>query len=411
MQTLRNASITSVPGFRASGIYCGIKPDPQRLDLAVIVSENPASAAAVFTTNRFKSAHILYDQEVLRTSASAIRAVVINSGCANACTGARGVENARETARAAAEAAGLPPDSVLVMSTGVIGVQLPMEKILAGIPQAVGALSADGGHAAERAIMTTDTRPKEAAVRVALPDGREVTIAGMAKGAGMIHPNMATLLAVIATDARIAPELLQKMITKAADASFNRISVDGDTSTNDTLLLLAAGGPDAPAIVADDAAAVQAFMRGLKKVAARLAKKVVMDGEGASKFIAIRVKGARTAEEARRAANAIATSCLVKTAFFGEDPNWGRILSAVGNSGIEVDPARTDLYFLNSVGKRLQLVSAGTPLNYDEGQAHEMLTGRKVGVLVNLRLGHGRSVVWASDLSYDYVKINAHYRT
>jgi glutamate N-acetyltransferase / amino-acid N-acetyltransferase len=410
-EKIRRPAITCVPGLRASGVHCGIKPDPASPDLAVIVSESPATAAAVFTVNKFRSAHILYDEEILSRHAHEIRGLAINSGCANACTGELGLQNAARVAETLAREAGLPTHSVLVMSTGVIGVQLPMDKILSGIMDAVAQLSYDGGHDAERAIMTTDTKPKEAGIRVHLSNGRTLTIAGMAKGAGMIHPNMATLLAVMAINARIAPPLLQRMVKKAAEASFNRISVDGDTSTNDTLLLLANGGPEAQEITSEEPETLAGIQRGLNLVARHLAQKIVMDGEGASKFISIKVLGARTDAEATCAAKAIANSCLVKTAFFGEDPNWGRILTAVGYSGIETDPAKTDLFFTGSGGAHFQLVSDGTPLDYDEGKAHELLTARRVGVTVDLHLGRGKSVVWTSDLSYDYVKINAHYRT
>ncbi len=411
IEKINDASITSVPGIRATGVHCGVKPDPNLLDLAVIVSDTPAAAAAVFTTNRFQSAHIQYDEQVLRQHAKEIRGLVINSGCANACTGEQGVQNARTTAERLAQEANLPSHSVLVMSTGVIGVQLPIDKISAGIKRAVKDLTPEGGHLAERAIMTTDTKPKEAGVQVHLPSGHVVTIAGMVKGAGMIHPNMATLLSVIATDARVAPDLLQDVVKKAVNVSFNRITVDGDTSTNDTLLLLANGNISAPTITRDEPGDLLWFTRGVKKVARILARKVVMDGEGASKFIEIRVQGAWTDQDALRAAKAIGNSNLVKTAFFGEDPNWGRILAAIGYCGIDVDPLLPDLFFSGAKGKKLQLVAAGTPLKYDEHEAHLMLTARKVGVVVDLHIGNGHAVVWASDLSYDYVKINAHYRT
>lgn len=411
IEKIEDASITSVPGIRATGLHCGVKPDPNLLDLAVIVSDTPVAAAAVFTTNRFKSAHILYDQEILGKSPAEIRGLVINSGCANACTGDEGMQNARISAQALEREANLPDHSVLVMSTGVIGVQLPIDKISAGIARAVQELTPTGGHLAERAIMTTDTKPKETGVRVHLPSGRVVTIAGMVKGSGMIHPNMATLLSIIATDARVAPDVLQEVVKKVANVSFNRITVDGDTSTNDTLLLLANGSVAAPTISKNESSDLLWFTRGVKTVARILARKVVMDGEGASKFIEIRVQGARTDQEALRAAKAIGNSNLVKTAFFGEDPNWGRILAAIGYSGIEVDPQKPELFFLGAKGKKLQLVAAGTPLPYDEHEAHMILTARKVGVLVDLHLGHGKAVTWASDLSYDYVKINAHYRT
>ncbi|HMF33317.1 MAG TPA: bifunctional glutamate N-acetyltransferase/amino-acid acetyltransferase ArgJ [Candidatus Lokiarchaeia archaeon] len=411
MEKLPDPAITAVQGIRAFGLHCGIKPDPTLMDLALISSDTPASAAAVFTTNQFKAAPVLYDQEILSLHASEIRAILINSGCANACTGELGMKNARREAEAVASAINVPADSVLVMSTGVIGVQLPLEKIEAGIAEAAPQLSLEGGHLAARAIMTTDTVPKEVAVAVDLPNGSRITIAGIAKGAGMIHPNMATLLVCIATDASVDPVLLQDIVREAADVSFNCITVDGDTSTNDTLLLLANGGAGSPEIIKDDPDTCAEFTQAVCKVARTLAHKIIKDGEGASKFITIHVKGAQTNEDAKRAAKSIANSALVKTAFFGEDPNWGRILCAVGYSGIEVDPMQTDLFFIGADGKTLQLVAQGQPLDYDESEAHEMLTGRKVGVIVDLHLGNGKAKVWSSDLSFKYVEINAHYRT
>jgi glutamate N-acetyltransferase/amino-acid N-acetyltransferase len=259
--------------------------------------------------------------------------------------------------------------------------------------------------------MTTDTVPKEVALSVSLGDGSKITVAGMAKGAGMIHPNMATLLSMVVTDATVDPELLQEIVREAADGSFNCITVDGDMSTNDTLLLLANGAAGAPAITKDDAESYNEFKDAVCKVARKLAKKIVSDGEGATKFIDIHIKGALSDQDAKRAAKSVANSALVKTAFFGEDPNWGRILCAVGYSGIEVDPSQTDLFFKVPHGKKLQLVSQGQPLEYDETEAHEMLTGRKVCVIVDLHLGPGEAKVWASDFSFKYVEINAHYRT
>jgi glutamate N-acetyltransferase/amino-acid N-acetyltransferase len=401
---LADGSVTSVPGFLAAGVACGIK-DPGDLDLALVAAERPCAAAGVFTRNRFAAAPVIYDREILAADPSKVRAVVINSGCANACTGEEGLADTRKMAALAARNLGCPPSAVLVMSTGVIGVRLPMDRLRDGIPAAAQALSADGGEPAARAIMTTDTRPKACAVRTWIR-GRPVTVGGMAKGAGMIHPNMATLLALIVTDAMASPQVLQAILRQAVARSFNAISVDGDTSTNDTLLLLANGQAGYPGV--GDAAASDAAIltEAVEAVATHLAKAIVRDGEGASHFVTIVVHGAADDADAHRAAMAVARSPLVKTAIYGGDPNWGRVLCAVGYSGAEVDPARACLWFGD-----LALVEGGRPLDYDEERAAQALREPEVTIRVDLGLGQGQATVWTCDLTHKYVDINAHYRT
>ncbi len=397
-------SITSVPGFRAAGVHCGLKAGDE-LDLALVVSEVPCQAAAVFTANRVQAAPVLWDKEVLAISPEGVRAVAINSGCANACTGEQGLRDAQQMVRQVALALGTGPHGVLVMSTGVIGQRLDMEKIGAGIRAAVEALSTEGGHEVARAIMTTDTRPKEIAVQGEIA-GRRVTIAGMCKGAGMIHPNMATLLGLILTDAAIAQPLLQRALRQAVEASFNRITVDGDMSTNDTVAVLASGLAGNREVKAENAPDYAEFLEGLTFVATELAKGVVRDGEGATKFIEVQVRGARTEAEARQAAMAVATSNLVKTAIYGKDANWGRVICAVGYSGVEVDIERLSLWFDD-----LHLVKDGQPYNVDEERALEILSQDEVAITVDLGQGEAEATVWTCDLTHDYVTINAHYRT
>ena len=397
-------SITSVPGFRAAGVHCGLKAGDE-LDLALVVSEVPCQAAAVFTANRVQAAPVLWDKEVLAISPEGVRAVAINSGCANACTGEQGLRDAQQMVRQVALALGTGPHGVLVMSTGVIGQRLDMEKIGAGIRAAVEALSTEGGHEVARAIMTTDTRPKEIAVQGEIA-GRRVTIAGMCKGAGMIHPNMATLLGLILTDAAIAQPLLQRALRQAVEASFNRITVDGDMSTNDTVAVLASGLAGNREVKAENAPDYAEFLEGLTFVATELAKGVVRDGEGATKFIEVQVRGARTEAEAKQAAMAVATSNLVKTAIYGKDANWGRVICAVGYSGVEVDIERLSLWFDD-----LHLVKDGQPYNVDEERALEILSQDEVAITVDLGQGEAEATVWTCDLTHDYVTINAHYRT
>ena len=403
-----------VTGFDAAAVAAGIKKSGAP-DLALVASRVPCRAAAVFTRNLFPAAPVIFDRQLLAFNNESIHAVLINAGCANACTGPEGTANARLSAEQVALHLGAHEHSVLVMSTGVIGVQLPMDKLLPGIPQVVEKLAPDGWEAAAAAIMTTDTRPKLATRTVTLGEAT-VTLTGMAKGAGMIHPNMATMLSVIATDTAIAQPVLQQALTEANAVSFNRISVDGDTSTNDTAIVLANGlaGNDEITGLNSDAYAV--FVIALIDLCTELAQALVRDGEGVTRFVTVRVQGAASNAEAHQAANTIATSPLVKTAFFGGDANWGRILAAVGRAGIAVQPERCALFIdggpdADSRSGALQLVVGGVPLAYSEETATAIFAQPEIDVLVDLGLGDGAATVWTSDLSYEYVRINGDYRT
>ena len=404
---ISDGSITSVPGFRAAGVACGLKKTGAA-DLALLVSATPCTAAAVFTTNQFQAAPVLYDRALVAANPTGLRGVAINAGIANACTGTQGDRAAAQMAALAEQCAGCPPGSMAVMSTGVIGQQLAMDKIETGLRLAAQALASDlaAGHSAARAIMTTDTRPKEHALRVRLADGSAFTLAGMAKGAGMIHPNMATLLCALVSDAAVAPELAQAALREAVEASFNMVTIDGDTSTNDTALLLCNGIAAAPAIIDSASEAYLAFRAGLTELLVALAQGIARDGEGATRFVAITVQGARSRAEAKQAAMSVATSSLVKTAIYGQDANWGRILCAVGYSGITLEPARVSLWLGD-----LELVRAGEPFDLDEARAAAILAANDIPIVVDLGQGEASATVWTSDLSHDYVSINAHYRT
>ncbi|MBX3052140.1 MAG: bifunctional glutamate N-acetyltransferase/amino-acid acetyltransferase ArgJ [Caldilineaceae bacterium] len=402
-----------VLGFDAAGIACGVKKSGAP-DLALIASRLPCKAAAVFTQNAFPAAPVLYDRALLGMNPDAVHGVLINSGCANACTSVQGNVNAKRMAEAAEKALGSSDNSVFVMSTGVIGVQLPIEKIEAGAPQVAAQLTPTGWEAAARAIMTTDVFPKWAS-RQAEIDGVTVTVTGISKGAGMIHPNMATMLGVLVTDVHISQPLLQQALAETVNRSFNRISVDGDTSTNDTVIVLANGAAGNAEITDADSPAYAAFVAALEGASAELAKLIVQNGEGVTKFVTVQVQGAASDADAHRAANAIATSPLVKTAFYGGDANWGRILCAVGYSGAAVLPENAALYIApgepQAANPELQLVTAGTPTNYAEKDAAAIFAQRDVTVRVALGLGSGAATVWTCDLSHDYVTINGDYRT
>ncbi|MDE0181528.1 MAG: bifunctional glutamate N-acetyltransferase/amino-acid acetyltransferase ArgJ [Caldilineaceae bacterium] len=401
-----------VTGFDAAGIHCGIKPTGAP-DLAMIASPTACRAAAVFTQNAFPAAPVLYDRELLRTNPDGTHAVVINSGNANACTSAEGNANARRMAEAAEKSLGSTDNTAFVMSTGVIGVQLPIGVVEAGIPQVAAELRPDGWEDAAAGIMTTDVFPKWASSQAEI-GGSTVTITGIGKGAGMIHPNMATMLATLATDANIAQPLLQKALASAVSGSFNRISVDGDTSTNDTVLVLANGAAGNAEIV-EEGADYEAFLQALTEASAELAKLIVRNGEGVTKFVTIQVEGAVSDDEAHQVANSIAKSPLVKTAFFGHDANWGRILCAVGYSGATVDPTKAHLFIAagqpQDGNAELQLVDAGTPTDYAEEDASTIFAESEISARVSLGLGEGAATVWTCDLSYEYVSINAEYRT
>ncbi|MBI5669597.1 MAG: bifunctional glutamate N-acetyltransferase/amino-acid acetyltransferase ArgJ [Chloroflexi bacterium] len=402
-------TISRVPGFQVAGVACGLKKNGA-LDFTLIVSDTPCTAAGVFTTNQVKAAPVLVDMERLKRNPDRIRAVAINAGCANACTGQQGIDNALQTARWVAERIGCAEDEVLVMSTGVIGTQLPMDKIRRGIDLAVESLSENNWETAARAIMTTDTRPKMASVNVATENG-PYTVAGIAKGAGMIAPNMATMLGLLVTDAYQSPASLEVLLRQAADASFNRIVVDGDMSTNDTVLLLANG--QVGVIEASAAALPDAVL----SVSRKLAQNIVRDGEGATKFITVHITGAPDNETARIIANTIATSPLVKTAFFGNDANWGRIVAAAGRAGIPLQPEKLSLWITpgEEYGTRLDsllLFEQGMPTHYSEQQAAAIMSKPAVSIYLDCgSMGNGCATVWTCDLSHEYVSINADYRS
>lgn len=396
-----SGGVTAPLGFKAGGTVCGIKKN-QLPDLAIIYSEVPAEAAGIFTTNQVQAAPVILSKEFLKKGKA--QAIIANSGNANACVGAAGLEAARRMAAAAGKALNIPMDSVLVASTGVIGVALPVEKIEKALAEKADFLSDTGSPAAARAIMTTDTFPKEAAVEIEL-GGATVRIGGIAKGSGMIHPNMATMLGFITTDAKIEQTLLQKAIAAAGERSFNRITVDGDTSTNDTLFILANGlAKNPPLTTANND--YQTFVQALTEVCLELAKMIARDGEGATKLVEIKVAGARSEAEAVKVGKAVATSNLVKTALFGEDANWGRILAAVGYSGVTIDPDRIHIYLGD-----LSVYQKGTGLVFDEAKAKEILSGKEILIKIDLGDGAAAASVWTCDLSYDYVKINGSYRT
>ena len=407
-------TITAVKGFKVAGVHCGLKKD-DKLDFALIVSETPCSAAGVFTTNQVKAAPVLVDQERLKHHAHHIRAVAINTGCANACTGQQGIDNALQTARWVAERIGCDENQVLVMSTGVIGTQLPMDKIKRGVDLAVDSLG-DDWESAARAIMTTDTRPKLASWTNS--GSVPYQIMGIAKGAGMIAPNMATLLSLIVTDAEIASYNLQALLNFCVDQSFNRIVVDGDMSTNDTVLVLANGASGAEINPVSDAKRPSQFQAHLLAISRMLARDIVSDGEGATKFITILVDGAPNNESARQIANCIATSPLVKTAFYGGDANWGRIVAAAGRAGVPLQLKRMRLwiapgeaYFYDENGSHLLLFEYGLPAAYNEEQATDMVRHSSVTVLLDCGMGEGTATVYTCDLSHEYVSINADYRS
>lgn len=400
------SGITVPKGFLASGVHSGVKKN--RRDLAIIFSEKQAKAAAVFTNNVVKAAPLLVDIEHLKKADGAARAVVVNSGNANACTGEKGLEDAYRMAALGGEILGVPTEQVLVSSTGVIGVTLPMDKIEKGIKDACGALLQTGGREAAEGIITTDTVIKEDSVKIDL-DGNDAAIGGIAKGSGMIHPNMATMLCFITTDAAINKELLKEALNEVNQDTFNMISVDGDTSTNDMVVVLANGEAKNPVIDKKDPL-YDKFKYGLYTVCESLAKKIVWDGEGATKLLEVVVENAGTKEDARKAARKVTESNLVKTALFGEDANWGRVMMAVGNSGAAFNPERVDI-FLESARGREQMMALGMGLNFSEEKAFELLQEKEVRIVIDFKDGDHSSTAWGCDLSYDYVKINADYRT
>ena len=404
ISAIEAGSATSPGGFAAAAAHAGLKPNGA-LDVALLVSATSCATAGVLTKSALRAAPVIYDAEMLADRPGRIRAVAMNARVANACTGAAGLEAARAMARAAEEAAGLPPQTVLVLSTGVIGVPLPVDKVSRGLREAAAKLSPEGGVDAARAIMTTDTRPKHVAVRLETPGG-PITIGGMAKGAGMIHPDMATLLAVVTTDAVSEPGTLRPFWKRVADRTFNAISVDGDTSTNDTALLLANG--HAGIDPSRDGATWKLFEEAVTDVARALALAIVEDGEGATKRLEIQIVGAQTEAHAREVGRAIARSTLVKTAIYGGDPNWGRVLAAAGVAGVALIADRITLQAGTSNGW-LTLASGGATARADAAQARAIFEQKAIRLRLDLGLGRSEAVVWTCDLSPDYVRINSDY--
>jgi glutamate N-acetyltransferase/amino-acid N-acetyltransferase len=395
-----SGGITAAAGFLASGVAAGIKASGA-LDVTLIVAEGDASAAAVFTLNQVQAAPVVLSRRHLESSGGRLRAVIVNSGCANACTGTQGMAAAQATVAAVAALVGCPTDQVLVCSTGVIGVDLPTEKVISGAAAAHAALGRDGA-AAARGIMTTDLAPKQHAVEVATASGT-FRVGGIAKGAGMIEPNMATMLAFMTTDAAVSPALLDRAVREVADRTFNAITVDGDSSTNDTFAVLASGTSG----VAIDEASYGDLVAGLEAVARALALAIVRGGEGATKVVAIRVTGAATTAEAKKAAKTIANSLLVKTAIHGADPNWGRLIAAAGRSGATFVLDRA----LVEVGP-LVLFRNGQPFDDQAPAAARYLRQAELELRVDMGTGgSGEAVVWTCDLSAEYVRINGEYRT
>jgi glutamate N-acetyltransferase/amino-acid N-acetyltransferase len=399
-------SEASLPrGFRFAAVACGLKKTGA-LDLAILASDLPATAAAVFTQNLVVAAPVLICKQHLRASEGRMRAVVVNAGNANCATGPEGHAAAERTVAEAAKRLGCTPQELFVCSTGVIGVELPVEKILRALPKLSRNRRPSARSFAEvsLAICTTDTRPKTAAASLKMA-GRRIHLAGCAKGAGMIHPNMATTLAFVVTDAAIAPALLQRTLKEVTARTFNSITIDGDTSTNDTLLVLANGAAGAPAI-RSGTAAHRAFSAALEDVCRSLALQIVADGEGAQRVIEIEVRGAKTESAARRIAETIATSPLVKTAFAGGDPNWGRIFAAAGRSGVRFDPAFVDITMAG-----IPVLRRGRPLDFNERAASNKLLAEHVPIVMDLHAGKSAARYWTCDLTAEYVRINASYRT
>jgi glutamate N-acetyltransferase/amino-acid N-acetyltransferase len=399
-----SGGVTAPAGFLAAGVHADVKgKGGTKKDVAVLYSQARCTAAGVYTTNKVKAAPVVLCQQ--RTAGGGtLQAIVANSGNANACTGEQGWQDAVTMAEVAARALGLDAAAVGVASTGVIGVALPMERVTAGIKAACEALSPNGGNDAAHAIMTTDTMDKQIAVRFAL-GGKPVTIGAMAKGSGMIHPNMATMLGFVTTDAAVSAPALDQALKAATQTSFNMITVDGDTSTNDMVLALA-NGQAGNAVVEPGTAEYTVFADALEQVLVHLAKEIARDGEGATKLIEMRVKGAPTPEDARKAAKAVCGSSLTKAAVFGEDANWGRVLCALGYSGAEFDPGKVDLWL-----GEIPMMKAGTPVAFDEEAAAVVLKEKTVVFTADLHSGDATATAWGCDLTYDYVKINGSYRT
>ena len=397
--------VTAAQGFVAGGIHCGVRKNKSKPDLAMIYSEKPCAAAAVYTQNLVKGAPILVTQKNIADGVA--KAVICNSGNANTCN-ADGEEKAQAMCDLTAQALGIAPQDVVVASTGVIGQVLPIEPIAAGIPELVKALSADGSHAAATAIMTTDTIAKEAAAEVEI-GGKTVKVGGISKGSGMIHPNMATMLCFVTTDCAISPAMLDKAIHQVTEKTFNMISVDGDTSTNDTFAILANGAAGNPEITAPGPD-YDAFAQALEAVCRQLSKLMAGDGEGATKLLICRVDGAMDLSMARTVSKSVICSTLFKAAMFGADANWGRVLCAIGYSGAAVDVNKIDVSFRSAKGQ-VDVCQNGAGVPFSEEEASQVLSEHEIEILVHLHLGEASAEAYGCDLTYDYVKINGDYRT
>ena len=397
--------VTAAQGFVAGGIHCGVRKNKSKPDLAMIYSEKPCAAAAVYTQNLVKGAPILVTQKNIADGAA--KAVICNSGNANTCN-ADGEEKAQAMCDLTAQALGIAPQDVVVASTGVIGQVLPIEPIAAGVPELVKALSADGSHAAATAIMTTDTIAKEAAAEVEI-GGKTVKVGGISKGSGMIHPNMATMLCFVTTDCAISPAMLDKAIHQVTEKTFNMISVDGDTSTNDTFAILANGAAGNPEITAPGPD-YDAFAQALEAVCRQLSKLMAGDGEGATKLLVCRVDGAMDLSMARTVSKSVICSTLFKAAMFGADANWGRVLCAIGYSGAAVDVNKIDVSFRSAKGQ-VDVCQNGAGIPFSEEKASQVLSEHEIEILVHLHLGEASAEAYGCDLTYDYVKINGDYRT
>jgi glutamate N-acetyltransferase/amino-acid N-acetyltransferase len=399
-QFIENGTVTSVPGFKATGIHCGIKK--KKKDLALIYSEVPCNAAGTFTLNKVKAAPILISQKIIEKK-NKVKAILVNSGNANACTGEQGHNDALTLQNYCSVKLDVKPDEVLVSSTGVIGQPLPMEVLMKGINKITGSLSCSGGIDAAEAILTTDLKLKSYAIKIKLTYG-EITIGGICKGSGMIMPNMATMLAFLTTDADIEQPLLQELLLSSVNKTFNKITVDGDTSTNDMVILLANGISGIS--IQKESEDYNLFLHGLNLISEEMAKSIIVDGEGATKLIKVTVNSAKTISDADNIARSIANSPLVKTAFNGADANWGRIISAAGKSGADFNPLNTDIFFDD-----LPVMLSGYRIVIDEEKASEILNKDNFSVSLELNEGECSTTWWTCDFSQEYIKINANYRT
>ncbi len=402
-----DGGVNAAKGYQAYGAFAGIKK--AKKDMAFLVSEVPAKYSGTFTTNVVKAAPVLWNMETYKHQ-TLVKGIVVNSGNANACTGQQGIDDNKAMAVTASTILGCRPDQILIGSTGVIGVNMPIDIIVQGIKDNLDMVSdtVEAGHLAAEGIMTTDTFSKEIAVEIEI-GGKTVTIGGMSKGSGMIHPNMATMLAYVTTDVNISQELLDKAVKESVDDSYNMISVDGDTSTNDMYTVLANGMAQNDLLV-EEHEDYLIFKKALDYVNKHLAKQIVKDGEGATKFIEININGARSKKMAQQLAMSVATSNLVKTAFFGNDANWGRVLCAMGYSGVKFDPTKVTLTYESSKGS-IDLMIDGVPQKFDEDKALEIIKENGVKVNVFMEEGTSKGTAWGCDLSYEYVKINGEYRT